>query len=215
ANIPFSVPAAQEFDQAGGKRIPGDFANGGGVFTSTDEILAIQILGREEFTDPERYRQLVADNEALIIRGAEENSWYLWEQYTRAEGRINFVELVQRVTRSMTVVKSIVKVSRLDYNSEDVLNFLFDSLFPSIVETTDRDEIIERMEEDFMVFDKLQRNFDIKELDDMNIESMTPYDKKKMVKKLEREMKHYAEDMNFEAAIVLRDKVREVKKSAA
>ena len=145
ANIPFSVPAAQEFDQAGGKRIPGDFANGGGVFTSTDEILAIQILGREEFTDPERYQQLVADNEALIIRGAEENSWYLWEQYTRAEGRINFVELVQRVTRSMTVVKSIVKVSRLDYNSEDVLNFLFDSLFPSIVETTDRDEIIERL----------------------------------------------------------------------
>ena len=78
-----------------------------------------------------------------------------------------------------------------------------------------REKIIERMEEDFMVFDKLQRNFDIKELDDMNIESMTPYDKKKMVKKLEREMKHYAEDMNFEAAIVLRDKVREVKKSAA
>ncbi len=74
-----------------------------------------------------------------------------------------------------------------------------------------REKIAEKGEEDLMVFDKMQKNFDLKGLDEIQVESMTPYDKKKMVKKLEREMKTYAEEMNFEAAIALRDKIREIK----
>jgi len=41
-------------------------------------------------------------------------------------------------------------------------------------------------------------------------EGMTGYDKKKTVKRLQREMKRSAEDMNFEAAILLREKIKEL-----
>lgn len=41
-------------------------------------------------------------------------------------------------------------------------------------------------------------------------DGMTSYDKKKTVKRLQREMKRAAEDMNFEAAIMLREKIKEL-----
>ncbi len=41
-------------------------------------------------------------------------------------------------------------------------------------------------------------------------DSMTSYDRKKAVKRLQREMKRAAEDMNFEAAIMLREKIKEL-----
>lgn len=41
-------------------------------------------------------------------------------------------------------------------------------------------------------------------------DGMTSYDKKKTVKRLQREMKKAAEDMNFEAAIMLREKIKEL-----
>ena len=75
-----------------------------------------------------------------------------------------------------------------------------------------REKIAEKAEEDMMAFDKIRKDFDIKSLEAIEVESMTPMDKKKMVKKLEGEMKKYAEEMNFEAAIAIRDKIREVKK---
>ncbi|MDP4011213.1 MAG: excinuclease ABC subunit UvrB [Candidatus Roizmanbacteria bacterium] len=74
-----------------------------------------------------------------------------------------------------------------------------------------REKIVDKPEEDFMAFDKLRSNFDIIALEKLDIESMTPYDKKKMVKKLSREMKQYADEMNFESAILLRNKIRELK----
>lgn len=42
-------------------------------------------------------------------------------------------------------------------------------------------------------------------------ESLTPYDRKKVAKKLEREMRKQADNLNFELAIRIRDKVRELK----
>ncbi len=55
------------------------------------------------------------------------------------------------------------------------------------------------------------RDFDTKYLDEMNIESLTPFDKKKLIRKMEREMKNQAENLNFELAIRIREKVREMK----
>ena len=52
---------------------------------------------------------------------------------------------------------------------------------------------------------------DIAALEKIEPDSMTPFDKKKMVKKLSREMKQYADEMNFESAILLRNKIRELK----
>lgn len=48
-------------------------------------------------------------------------------------------------------------------------------------------------------------------LSNLKSDALTPYDRKKIVKKLEREMKKQAEDLNFELAIQIRDKVRELK----
>ncbi len=45
----------------------------------------------------------------------------------------------------------------------------------------------------------------------VNPASMTPYDRKKAIKKLEREMKKQADSLNFELAIQIRDKVKELK----
>jgi len=54
------------------------------------------------------------------------------------------------------------------------------------------------------------RDFDAKYLDEINVESLTPFDKKKLVKKMEREMKNQAENLNFELAIKIREKVKEL-----
>jgi excinuclease ABC subunit B len=55
------------------------------------------------------------------------------------------------------------------------------------------------------------RDFDTKYLDEINIESLTPFDKKKLIKKMEKEMKNQAENLNFELAIKIREKVKELK----
>ncbi|MEK7177999.1 MAG: excinuclease ABC subunit UvrB [Patescibacteria group bacterium] len=55
------------------------------------------------------------------------------------------------------------------------------------------------------------RDFDSRYLDEMNLESLTPYDKKKLVRKMEKEMKNQAENLNFELAIKIREKVKEIK----
>ena len=48
-------------------------------------------------------------------------------------------------------------------------------------------------------------------LNKLKDESLTPYDKRKLIKKLEREMRQQAESLNFELAIKIREKIRELK----
>lgn len=48
-------------------------------------------------------------------------------------------------------------------------------------------------------------------LDAIKPEALTPYDKKKLVKKLGREMSNQAKELNFEMAIKIRDKITELK----
>ncbi|PIV11239.1 hypothetical protein COS50_01295 [Candidatus Roizmanbacteria bacterium CG03_land_8_20_14_0_80_35_26] len=55
------------------------------------------------------------------------------------------------------------------------------------------------------------RTFDYDYLEKIKSESLTPYDKKKVVKKLELEMRKQAEELNFEMAIKIRDKVKDIK----
>ena len=74
-----------------------------------------------------------------------------------------------------------------------------------------REKIIERQEE-YMVMDRPGIQYDTSFVDSIKPERLTPYDKKKITKQLEKEMKKQAEDLNFELAIKIRDKVREMKK---
>ncbi|MBI5127506.1 excinuclease ABC subunit UvrB [Candidatus Roizmanbacteria bacterium] len=70
-----------------------------------------------------------------------------------------------------------------------------------------RERIIDK-EEELLLFD---RPFDLGDIEGLKAEAMTPYDKKKTVKKLESEMKKQAEDLNFELAIKIRNKINELK----
>jgi excinuclease ABC subunit B len=81
---------------------------------------------------------------------------------------------------------------------------------PQNVSKPIRERIIEQ-EAEFIAFDKPRGEVTEDSLDEIHVESMTPYDKKKMVKKLETEMKKQAENLNFELAIRIRDKVKEIK----
>lgn len=73
-----------------------------------------------------------------------------------------------------------------------------------------RERIIEKSEE-FLLYDRINSNVDANFLDNLKTEAMTPFDRKKVVKKLEREMRTQAEELNFELAIKIRDKVKELK----
>ena len=73
-----------------------------------------------------------------------------------------------------------------------------------------REKIIEKPQESELMFNKVQREFELESLAKLDPNSMTSYDKKKTVKKLEKEMRIYVDDMNFEAAILLRDKINEI-----
>lgn len=73
-----------------------------------------------------------------------------------------------------------------------------------------REKIAEKSEE-FLIFDKPRQIIDNSFLDDLKSDSMTPYDRNRVIKKLEKEMKNQAEDLNFELAIRIRDKVKDLK----
>lgn len=74
-----------------------------------------------------------------------------------------------------------------------------------------REKIAESQEE-FMVMDRKNVDITPKQLKALDVESLTSYDKKKIIKKLEREMKKQAENMNFELAIEIRDKILQLQK---
>ncbi len=80
-------------------------------------------------------------------------------------------------------------------------------IIPKTIYKPVREKIIERPE-DFLIYDRADTVYTSRFLDTIKPDSMTPYDKKNMVKKLEKEMKKQADNMNFEMAIKIRDTVR-------
>jgi len=121
------------------------------------------------------------------------------------EGKV--ILYADRITESIKKSTGEIKRRRkqqIAYNTKH-------NISPKTIYKPLREKIAERAEEDYMSFDKLRNDFTLKAVEELDMESMTPMDKKKTVKKFEREMKKYAEEMNFEAAIMLRDKIRELK----
>lgn len=70
-----------------------------------------------------------------------------------------------------------------------------------------REKIIES-DETTQLIDQVKDRFNPSFLDEIRTESLTPYDRKKWVKRLEKEMKTQADDLNFEMAIRIRDKIK-------
>ncbi len=73
-----------------------------------------------------------------------------------------------------------------------------------------REKIINQ-EEAYLIYDQKNVEYNDEFLTKIDLESLTPYDKKKIIRKLERSMKEQADKMNFELAIRMRDKIRELK----
>lgn len=90
------------------------------------------------------------------------------------------------------------------YNKEHNIN-------PKTIYKKIRDKIAEEHEE-YLMFDRRNVEITPKQIESIDVNSLTAYDKKKVVKKLEHEMKKQAEDMNFELAIQLRDKIKDLKR---
>ncbi|MBI2051183.1 excinuclease ABC subunit UvrB [Candidatus Roizmanbacteria bacterium] len=82
---------------------------------------------------------------------------------------------------------------------------------PQTIQKPIREKIIEKEAGDILDIEKKGRRWDENHLSKIHINSLTGYDRKKLIKRLEREMRDQAENLNFELAIKIRDKVRELK----
>lgn len=111
-----------------------------------------------------------------------------------------------QITGSMEMATEEVK-RRREYQIE--MNVKYD-ITPRSISKPFRDRLVEKEEE--QTIERLFGNKyeDIVKLDDIDSASLTPMDKKKFATKLRREMKVAAKNMDFELAIEIRDKVREL-----
>jgi excinuclease ABC subunit B len=122
----------------------------------------------------------------------------------RAARNINSCVILyaDEITNSLNEAVDEVKRRRsyqIEYNKKHHIT-------PKTIYKPIREKIIEK-EENLYVFDK---NLVYQDLDSITPESMTPYDKKKVIKKLKLEMKHQAENLNFELAIKIREKIKQL-----
>jgi len=121
-----------------------------------------------------------------------------------AEGRV--IMYADRITGSMERALSEVKRRRnyqLKYNKKY-------NIIPRSIEKPIREKVIERETEEFTesLFGKKESTF--QKLPNIEIDGLTPMDKRRLIKKLRSEMMLAARDMNFELAIEIRDKIKEI-----
>ncbi len=109
-------------------------------------------------------------------------------------------------TRSIREAMSEIERRRthqLQYNTQH-------NVIPRTIYKPIRKKIVDQ-EESFIAYDMPKSSIIEDYLENIRNNSLTPYDRKKVVKKLEHEMKKQAEQLNFEIAIQIRDKVRDLK----
>jgi len=83
------------------------------------------------------------------------------------------------------------------------------SITPTTIYKPIRERIIEK-EQDLELLNEPKGGHYQEYIHNIKSEGMTPFDRKKTIKRLQKEMKRAAEDMNFEAAIMLREKIKEL-----
>lgn len=82
---------------------------------------------------------------------------------------------------------------------------------PTPIQKPIRKKLIERDIDPLAINEKRQKT-SYSSLPEIDIAALTPMDKKKMIGRLKREMRLAATDLNFELAIQIRDKIRELEK---
>ena len=120
------------------------------------------------------------------------------------EGRV--IMYADRITGSMERALSEVKRRReyqLKYNKKY-------NITPKTIEKAIREKLVDRTEVERApwVFGSKEPVFD--SLPHMEVDSMTPMEKKRLIKNLTTEMRIAAQDLNFELAAEIRDKIRQI-----
>lgn len=91
---------------------------------------------------------------------------------------------------------------------------LKNNITPLSIHKPIREKLVDQTETvDDLVMQTTQKGSQ-KDLLDFKEETLTPQDKKRLIKQLEKEMRESAENLNFEFAARLRDRIRELKSSA-
>lgn len=121
------------------------------------------------------------------------------------EGRV--ILYADRVTGSMERALDEVK-RRREYQLE--MNKKY-GITPTAIDKPIREKVVERIDEEpETAWNLFGRESVYSGLPHINTDALTPSDKKKLVKNLKREMRLAAEDLNFELAARIRDKVKEL-----
>ncbi len=108
------------------------------------------------------------------------------------------------ITNSIKEAKKEIdrrRLYQLEYNRKHKIN-------PKTIYKPIREKIIEGEEQDGETFLQLRDRQVFEKINVIKKESLTPYDQKRLIKKLERLMKKAADDLNFELAIKIRDKIK-------
>jgi excinuclease ABC subunit B len=115
------------------------------------------------------------------------------------EGRV--ILYADRITGSME--RALFEVRRRR-KYQEAMNKKY-NITPKSISKPFREKLVEYEEES--ILEDIQIKMD-KKLPDIDAESLTPMDKKKVVAYLRTEMRNAAKDLNFELAIELRDKIK-------
>lgn len=83
---------------------------------------------------------------------------------------------------------------------------------PSSIVKPVREAIVNIEEDDRITQIVGGKNFEGIRISDTEIDNLTPMDKKKLIKRMQSQMRQAAQNLDFETAILLRDKIRNIEK---
>jgi len=126
----------------------------------------------------------------------------------RAARHIEGKVILYADTITGSIQRALDEVSRRrEYQLEQNKKY---GITPKSISKPIREKIIDRDREEESVWEMGSNATSFASLPEIYIEGLTPMDKKKLAKKLKAEMKLAAEDLNFELAIAIRDKIKEL-----
>ncbi|PIV08614.1 hypothetical protein COS52_01775 [Candidatus Roizmanbacteria bacterium CG03_land_8_20_14_0_80_39_12] len=126
----------------------------------------------------------------------------------RAARNVGGEVLMYADTETNSIKEAINEITRrrkyqVAYNTKN-------NITPTTIYKPIRERIIEKETDLEMLNEPIKGKYQ-EYIANIKSDGMTPFDRKKTIKRLQIEMKRAAEDMNFEAAILIRDKIHELK----
>ncbi len=168
-----------------------------------DVLIGVNLL-REGLDLPEVSLVAILDGDK---EGFLRSKTSLIQTMGRASRNVTGEVIIYADTMTKSIKEAVAEIDRrrayqVEYNIKNKIT-------PKTIYKPLREKIIEDAEP-YLFLDNKKTDYTEKFLDKINPDALTPYDKKRTVKRLEKEMKRQAEDLNFEFAIKIREKIREL-----